>query len=373
MRNLRSNTFKALMAQYHQDVLYVLYVIFQKKALSNALYAMLKHMDLVKDQKSYKKILKELEDVDLIKRKKIEVFDKYSKHEEVVLKQFSIDYIADLLEESPVAVAQSRTSTATMNRTAKALYLLEWRGDLIAKHGINYWNKLIQSTTFFISPNKSIEWLNWFKQYIEHFKEVPQISENLANLSAIYTKESQKFTQNLRLGSKSSHNKGKKSAASPMLEESVPLKSMVVEENVHERTKENILDDVTLHKIMNNNIYLSAKKAVDVSSTGKIPSIICFNVAILDIRNEASFRSYLLKLAYAYQFITQDLLLDAYDVPFEVDFVTMEAQQAENLKEALNALKTEDLERYGLALPFENGNLKVLIRSINLRESLQKK
>lgn len=373
MRNLRSNTFKALTAQYHQDVLYVLYVIFQKKALSNALYAMLKHMDLVKDQKSYKKILKELEDVDLIKRKKIEVFDKYSKHEEVVLKQFSIDYIADLLEESPVAVAQSRTSTATMNRTAKALYLLEWRGDLIAKHGINYWNKLIQSTTFFISPNKSIEWINWFKQYIEHFKEVPQISENLANLSAIYTKESQKFTQNLRLGSKSSHNKGKKSAASPMLEESVPLKSMVVEENVHERTKENILDDVTLHKIMNNNIYLSAKKAVDVSSTGKIPSIICFNVAILDIRNEASFRSYLLKLAYAYQFITQDLLLDAYDVPFEVDFVTMEAQQAENLKEALNALKTEDLERYGLALPFENGNLKVSIRSINLRESLQKK
>lgn len=372
-RNQKSNAFKEAMAKCNHDVLYIVYVVFNKKALSDALYVTLKHMSLVKDYRAYKRLLKDLEESDLIKRKTIEVFDKYSKQEEIILKQYAIDYMANFLEESPVAVSQTRTSTATMLRTAKVLYLLNWKGDRFAKEGISYWSKLIESTTFFISPNKTADWFEWFGRYISFFEKTPQIAENFANVSAFYAKSSQKFAQNLLIGSKSSWNKGLKSNASPMLEEPVALKSIVVDENVRKRTKENLLDDVSLHKVMNNNIYLSAKNATHVASTGKASSSICFKVAIFDVRNDVSLRSYLLKLAYVHQFITQELLLDVYDVPFEVDFVTMEAQQADNLQEALNNLKSSDLERYGLMLPFDNGNVNITIKNINLRASLQTK
>lgn len=372
-RNYRSNTMKLVMAQCNHDVLYIIYVVFNKKALSDAVYATLKHMSLVKDYRAYKRLLKDLEESDLIKRKTIQVFDKYSKQEEIILKQYAIDYIAKSLNESPVAVAPSRTSTAIMLRTAKVLYLMGWKGDLLAKHGVDYWNKLIKSTTFFIAPNKTDEWFEWFSQYLVHFEKVPQIAENFANVSAFYAKSTQKFAKNLLIGSKSSRNKGLQANASPLLDESVNPKDIVVDEDVQKKTKENLLDDVSLHKILNNNIYLSVKKATNLVSTGKESSNICFKVTIVDIRSDAALRSYLLKLAYVHQFITNELLLDAYDVPFEVDFITMEAQQADNLQEALNALKAKDLERYGLMLPYDNGNVQISIKAINLRESLQKK
>ena len=373
-RNQRSNTMKMVMAKCNHDVLYIIYVVFAKKALSSVLYVALQHMGLVKDYRAYKRLLNDLEEAGLIKRRPIEVFDKYSRDEDIILKQFAIDYMAKSLGESPVAVSQTRTTTATMQRAAKALYLLNTRGDLLKKNGMSYWDKLHQTTTFFIAPNKTVEWLDWFGTFIPRFSvNLPKIEQNFGNVRVNHTNETKKFAENLLIGSKSNSNKGLKANASPMLEANVAVKSLVVQEHVRKRTKENLLDDVSLHKVLNNHIYLVTKRAVNVNSTGRLLSPFGFGVGIIDVRDDATLRTYLLKLAYLYNYITQVLLLDEYDIPFVVDFVVMESHQAGNLQEALNNLRPNELERYGLMLPFENGNVRINIKCLNLRESLQKK
>ena len=268
-RNRRSNMLKKAMAENYHDVLYVIYAIFQKKALSSILFKVLKQMNLVEDYKTYKLVLKDLEEEGLIKRTPIKIFDKYNKQEEVVLRQFAIDYMADVLNESPVAVAQSTTNTATLVRTAKALFLSQIRADRIAQKGIEDWKWMLKYSTYFIAPNKTAEWLDWFSGYLHYFEKVPQIAENFANLKAFYAKEQEGAAANLMIGRKSSRNKGLQADASPVLEERVSVKTMVIEDDVQKQTKESLLDNVTLHKILNNNIYLYPVKMEPKTLTGK--------------------------------------------------------------------------------------------------------
>ena len=363
-RTLRNNILKTATAEAHHDILYILYVVFHKRALSEIFYLTLKKTNLVKDYKAYKRMLRDLEETALIKRTTVECYK--NKQEEVVLRQFAIDYMAKALNESPVAVPKTITDAATIQRAAKALFLLQFREKHIATSGIDDWKKIKETSTCFIAPNKTNEWLAWFERYLNSFEKVPQIAENFANLKAFYAEQAQKFNGYLKIGSKSSHNKGLKENAI------VDDKTTMIEDDVQKQTKGNLLDNVTLYKVLSNNIYLFGKRKSPEASTGKEPSPMGFKVVILDIRDDATLHSYLLKLAYVYQFITEELLLNEFDVLFDVDFVTLDTPQAESLKRLMNELKTEDLERYGIAYPHFIGNIQIKIESINLLESLQK-